>query len=254
MVPHHPDNQNNNNKWKQQVNEYFHNISLSKQTKHSLEHLITHTPFSQKCHFLHKVKHSFFNKLNFSYFKKKKKFITHFTTACFSALTTWATIKFFENVSHDFIIDMVATVQDSRTLPPDFDLVGDASGLPELSLESLPNQAFTPHIPNQLSQFYSASEGRFFLYKGLQGVSINLHSNTNNKSNLLPHPATLYIVKLTKNNLESFPKQKVLKRIKSSSSKANRVYAWRDDVYGYAMVQNVPFSIKNTDLPNLILD
>ncbi|RDB36212.1 hypothetical protein [Spirobacillus cienkowskii] len=254
MVPHQPDNQDNTNKWKQQVNEYFHDISLSMQKKHSLEHLITSATFSQKRRFLHKVKHSFFYKLNFSYFKKNNKFFTHFTTACFSALTTWGSIKFFENVSHDFIIDMVATVQDSRTLPPDFDLVGDASGLPELSLESLPNQAFTPNIPNQLSQFYSASEGRFFLYKGLQGVSINLHSNTNNQSNLLPHPATLYIVKLTKNNLESFPKQKVLKRIRTSSSKVNRVYAWRDDVYGYAMVQNVPSSIENTDLPNLIID
>ena len=64
----------------------------------------------------------------------------------------------------------------------------------------------------------------------------------------------LYIVKLTKKNENSFPKQKILKKIQAASSKIKRVYAWRDGAYGYAMVQPQGIQENNNLEENVLLN
>ncbi len=245
MLPNDPKIQNSNEDWKEQVKNHFHTFSLSPEKKRDLEHLLLR-PEKQK-----NIK--FFNILNQKllrvYRLNKKIYFSHFITAVLAAATTFFFINVFENSNHDFISEMVSSLQDANAMPPDFDLVGDSTALPQLSIDSLPNQSFEPVIPQQLAQSYSASEGRFFLFKGLQGVSINLEPNNrvNKKSLSKRRPVVLFIVKLSKKNESSFPKQKILKKIHASASKIKKIYAWREGAYGYAMVQPINSNENNVE-------
>lgn len=250
MLPNDPKIQNTNEDWKEQVKNHFHEFSLSPEKKRDLEHLLLF-PEKQK-----NIK--FFNILNQKllqvYRQNKKIYFSHFMTAILAASATFFLINVFENSNHDFISEMVSSLQDANAMPPDFDLVGDSTALPQLSIDSLPNQSFEPVIPQQLAQSYSASEGRFFLFKGLQGVSINLEPNNriNKKSLTKQRPTVLFIVKLSKKNENSFPKQKILKKIQASASKIKKIYAWREGAYGYAIVQ--PISSNENNIEDTILN
>lgn len=151
------------------------------------------------------------------------------------------------------IISEVAVQPDASVMPADFNLEGDFESLQELINDSLPStQMFTPNIPSQISKSYTAYEGRFFLVNGQQGVSINmkrsvaapldthLGGTVDSHWNWSASPSTLYIVKLNKKSQAAFPQQKTLRKVFSATGKINRVYAWREGMYGYAVVQPPP--------------
>ena len=186
-----------------------------------------------------------------------KLILSHSAIAFAAAVLTFGIVAFYydkQKTNHDFVSEL-ASLPDSDSMPPDFDLVGDASALPTLSAESLEGQAFQPVIPQQIAQSYSAYEGRFFQMKGQQGVSIAMEPAFGLSPDLLStvmlkhkaRPTTLYIVKLSDKNSASFPKEKTLHKIQSALGKMKRIYAWRDGAYGYAMVQlqNVSTSSNN---------
>ena len=241
MLPTDPKYENSKDCWKEQVKSHFNQITLSADKKRSLEHLLLNASTKQETQYYQKFKTNIIEKIKSVCVKNQRIIYSHLATASLAAIVTFSFVNLFEINNHDFISEMVSSMQDASAMPPDFDLVGDSTALPQLSMDSLPNQSFEPVIPKQLAQNYSAYEGRFFLYKGQQGVSITMEPNqafVKSASKVpLTHPAVLYIVKLTQKNEGSFPKQKILKRIQSSSSKVKRVYAWRDGAYGYAMVQ-----------------
>jgi hypothetical protein len=238
MLPTDPKYENQIDCWKEQIKNHFNQITLSAEKKRSLEHMLLNASSQRK---VQKFKYNFVEKIKSGYVKNQRIIYSHIATASLAAILTFGFINLFEINNHDFIAEMVYSMQDASAMPPDFDLVGDSNALPQLSIDSLPNQSFEPVIPKQLAQSYSAYEGRFFLYKGQQGVSITMEPNQSilKSASKVPQSqqAVLYIVKLTQKNEGSFPKQKVLKRIQSSSSKVKRIYAWRDGAYGYAMVQ-----------------
>ncbi|MBX9839850.1 hypothetical protein [Silvanigrella sp.] len=235
MLPNDPKFENSKENWKDQVKNHYNQVSLSSDQKRLLEHMLLNKAQKEKNLYFNNLIQKFKN----VYHKNEKKVFSHFITAAVAATVTFGLLHVFENSNYDFISEMVSSMQDANAMPPDFDLVGDSNALPQLSMDSLPDQSFEPVIPKQLAQSYSAYEGRFFLYKGQQGVSITMEPNQNiQKTKLLQSkPSVLYIVKLTKKNENSFPKQKILKKIQAASSKIRRVYAWRDGAYGYAMVQ-----------------
>lgn len=241
MLPTEPKYENSKDCWKEQIKSHFNQISLSSEKRRSLEHMLLNISSKKENAYFQYLKSNFIEKIKNIYVKNQRMIYSHIATASLTAIVTFGLINLFEVNNHDFIAEMVSSMQDANAMPPDFDLVGDSNALPQLSMDSLPNQSFEPVIPKQLAQSYSAYEGRFFLYKGQQGVSITMEPNQSvikSASKVAQtHPAVLYIVKLTQKNEGSFPKQKVLKKIQSSSSKVKRVYVWRDGAYGYAMVQ-----------------
>jgi hypothetical protein len=203
-----------------EFNTYFHSISLSEAQKQALEaSLLVHpkvkSPFVR--HFL-----SFHKKIIFS----------HLATAAAAIAITLGLNSFFNSLNepppHDLISEVVGLAENLK-FPADFNLNGNLNDLPDLINDSLPNHSFTPSIPTQIAQNYSAYEGRFFLFKGEQGVGIHGFEQD--------RPSTLYIVKLSDKNRASFPAQKTSRKISSATGKIKRVYAWRDGTYGYAMVQ-----------------
>lgn len=248
MSPNDPNIQITNEKWKEQVKEHFQEFSLSSEKAHALEHLLL-TAQKQENTKIFSILHK---KLSLVYHRHKKNYLSHIVTALLAASTTFFLVQYFENTRHDFIGEMVSSLQNANAMPADFDLVGDFTALPQLSVDSLADQSFAPEIPQQLAQTYSAAEGRFFLFKGLQGVSINMEPHLLPKSSpQKSKSAVLYIVKLTKKNENSFPKQKVLKKIQASASKIKKIYAWREGSYGYAMVQ--PFNSNENTIADAIL-
>jgi len=249
MLPNDPKFENLKENWKDQVKNHYNQVSLSSDQKRMLEHLLLNKAQKEKNQYFINLIQKFKN----VYHKNEKKVFSHFITAAVAASVTFGLLHVFENSNYDFISEMVSSMQDANAMPPDFDLVGDSNALPQLSMDSLPDQSFEPVIPKQLAQSYSAYEGRFFLYKGQQGVSITMEPNQNIQKTKLQQskPSVLYIVKLTKKNENSFPKQKILKKIQAASSKIKRVYAWRDGAYGYAMVQ--PQGIQENNLEENVL-
>lgn len=248
MLPKNPNIQNENESWKEQVKKHFQKHSVSSQRKRHLEELLLNSGKQKNIKFFNNLT----QKLKKVYLPSKKIYLSHVVTALVAASTTFFFLNVFENSNHDFISEMVSALQDANALPPDFDLVGDSSALPQLSMDSLPNQSFEPVIPQQLAQSYFAAEGRFFLFKGLQGVSIKMEPNLLNKKVIRKKPATLYIVKLSKKN-ENFPKKNVLKKIQASATKIKKVYAWREGAYGYVMVQPIAAN-ENTLEDNILVN
>lgn len=240
MLPTDPKHENLNECWKKQINEYFNEISLTSDKKRTLEHMLLKASANNKSALLRNRYCHIFGKLNNIFVINQNKILSHVVTAALAAILTFSLTSLFEFSNHDFISEMVISMQNSNAMPPDFDLVGDSTALQQLSIDSLPNQSFEPVIPKQLAQNYSAYEGRFFLYKGQQGVSITMEPNQSivkaPPKHQRSHNAVLYIVKLSRKSESSFPKQKILKKIQSSS-KIKRIYAWREGSYGYAMVQ-----------------
>ncbi len=256
MLPTDPKHENSKNCWKEQVKSHFNQISLSAEKKRALEHMLLNTSPHRETKYFQNVRYNYIEKIKGVFVKNQRSIYSHIATASLAVIVTFGFINLFEINNHDFIAEMVSSMQDASAMPPDFDLVGDSNALPQLSMDSLPNQSFEPVIPKQVTQSYSAYEGRFFLYKGQQGVSITMEPNQSiikfASKKPQTNPAVLYIVKLTQKNEGSFPKQKVLKRIQSSSSKVKRVYAWRDGAYGYAMVQQQGFPDNSNFADNVL--
>ncbi|KAB8029790.1 hypothetical protein [Fluviispira multicolorata] len=238
-------NENNYKKdvdsWKKTIKSHFDTHSLSKDKKIQLEQMLLQRQLSplKSISSINKGK-LYFRTCKAILLKNQKYILTHCVAASAAALLTFSLLGGFENNHHDILSEM-AFLPDAGTLPADFDLVGDATALPQLSLESLPNQSFEPVIPKKITQKYTANEGRFFYLKGQQGVSISMqpiaglpHATSNIH---MDRPSTLYIVKLSQKNESDFPKKRILRKIISSTGKVRRIYAWQDGAYGYAMVQ-----------------
>ncbi|APJ04425.1 hypothetical protein [Silvanigrella aquatica] len=242
MSPTHQNNENSKDYWKEQVKTHFNQMNLTADKERNLEQMLLSTLYHNENKYIKNIKQNFLQKSKGLYIKNQKTLYTHVCTAALTVVTTLVCINLLESNNHDFIAEMVSSMQNTAAMPPDFDLVGDANALTELSTESLPNQSFAPAIPKQVAQNYDAYEGRFFLFKGQQGVSISMEPNptsvvkSQSTAQQQSRRSVLYIVKLSQKNENSFPKQKVLKRILSSSSKVKRIYAWREGAYGYAMV------------------
>lgn len=216
--------------------KYFENIQLSEHRKKTLESLL-----------LSQSRPSYF--LNFFQFNKKV-ILSHFVTAAATIVITLGLAHYSnftnEQSVHD-VISEVATLSENLNFPADFNLDGNLNDLPDLINDSLPNHSFHPVIPSQIAQNFSAFEGRFFLYKGEQGVGISVQPSVGHLGEKIPlrlqegfetkQPSTLYIVKLSEKNRSYFPSHKVSRKISSPSGKLKRVYAWQDGTYGYAMVQ-----------------
>jgi hypothetical protein len=245
MLQSHPKNGSLETNWKEQVKNYFTELRLSPEKRRSLEQMLLRASFEEEKQNLNFLRSKSLFLISFCkkfLMNNKKQLFSHLIVALAASASSVAFYYFSEKNKVDFVSELVSSLQDAVTLPPDFDLVGDSNALPQLSIDSLANHSFQPTIPPQLAQTYSAYEGRFFLYKGQQGVSITMEPHASSlpafSSKISPpKPAVLYIVKLSQKNENLFPKKKVLKKIHSSSAKINKVYAWRDGAYGYAMVQ-----------------
>ena len=220
------------------LKSHFHAISLSSAQKQALEtSLLSYHESSHPSKFA-----QFFS-------KNRSVIFSHIATAAAAIVITLGFAYYshstIESAPHDLISDVVG-LSDNLNFPADFNLDGNLKDLPDLINDSLPNHSFSPAVPMQIAQDFSAYEGRFFLYKGEQGVGISVTPLSHDNS-IIPlrlhqgfersQPSTLYIVKLSDRNRSSFPTQKVSRKIASASGKIKRVYAWRDGTYGYAMVQ-----------------
>jgi len=221
----------------QQFKTHFDSISLSSAQKQALEaSLLSHPKPNSPliAHFL-----AF----------HKKIILSHVMTAAAAIAVTLGLATYLhspnETTTHDLISEVVG-LSENLNFPADFNLDGNLNDLPDLINDSLPNHSFTPAIPAQIAQNYSAYEGRFFLFKGEQGVGISvlpsLHEDASIPLRLQQgfehrRHSTLYIVKLSDRNRSSFPTQRTSRKISSASGKIRHVYAWRDGTYGYAMVQ-----------------
>ncbi len=220
---------------------HFNAISLSAPQKQALEALL-----------FKNTKSSLFTFSSFLIYHKKIIF-SHIITATAAVTMTFLTAFYFnsnnELIPRD-IISEVVNLSDNLNFPADFNLDGNLNDLPDLINDSLPkSSSFTPRVPKQLAQDFSAYEGRFFLFKGEQGVGISVLPSTHEE----PIPmrlheglghnqsSTLYIVKLSEKNKSSFPSQKTSRKIYSALGKLKRVHTWREGTYGYAMVQ--PFAL-----------
>ena len=237
-----------------EIKAHFHSIALSHSQKLNLEHmLLSYSPaFHSKRHSNNTQSPS--ARGMYLFLKKNKSVIfSHIATASAAIFITLGFAYYahstIESAPRDLVSDVVS-LSDNLNFPADFNLDGDLKDLPDLIHESLPNQSFSPAIPVQIAQDFSAYEGRFFLFNGEQGVGISVLPSSHEKSRLLlplqknftpSQPSTFYIVKLSDKNKASFPAQKVTRKIASASGKIKRVYAWRNGTYGYAMVQPVEF-------------
>lgn len=226
---------------KNEIKNHFHTVQLSVHQKKKLEELLLTTSRGK----------SFWSSAKDIFFARGKFFASHFLTAAAAVCITCLANTWIDNSKHD-VISEVASSHDVVALPADFNLDGNLDDLQEFINDSLPNhQAFKPELPKQLVQNYSAYEGRFFLFNGSQGVSINMVPTALGEFD----PSVLYILKLTKNSESSFPVEKQLRKIRSATGKIKRVYAWREGTYGYAMVAPAPAAtsldgtLKSGDLP-----
>jgi hypothetical protein len=159
-------------------------------------------------------------------------------SSVFAAASTFAIMTFQQEVSIDPIVEL-ANQAGPKAFPADFDLEGDPDSFAQFMRDVFPQQEFTlSQLPKEVMRGYRPSEGRFFTWSGQPGVSIQLLSpptKLDNGSNTL-----LYIVQLGDSNSKGFPKeQKVTRNYTSKAGKQKRVKAWRDDKFGYAMVQSV---------------
>lgn len=234
------------------LKSHFDAVSLSSEQKQALEATLLSHPVSSSLSLNESILNSFIspNRGRISFYKKI--IFSHLVTAVVAIAVTLGFATYFHSANeitpaHDLISDVV-NLSENLNFPADFDLDGGTlNDLPDLIHESLPNHSFSPAIPVQLAQDFSAHEGRFFLYKGEQGVGISMLPMAQNNNSTLPlrlhqgfersQPSTLYIVKLSEKNRAAFPTQKVSRKISSASGKVKRVYAWSDGAYGYAMVQ-----------------
>ena len=140
----------------------------------------------------------------------------------------------------EFASQMIA-----RPYPADFDLEGDSSGLKEALQEVFPQkELFLPELPREVLGDYKPSEGRFFMWSGEPGVSIQLQAaNSKGLEASSQKPATIYIVKLSEKNRDDFPKKQTTKRLANKAGgKSRKIDVWRDENFGYAMVQTVAMS------------
>jgi hypothetical protein len=218
------------------VKNYFESISLTSSQKMNLESiLLAKSP-------------SFLSILINFYSKQKLIIFSNFVTAMASIVVTLGLVyvanEFSFNLSQDVLTE-ADNLSENLNFPADFNLDGNLNNLPDLINDSLPNKSFTPKIPTNIAKDYSAYEGRFFLYKGDQGVGITVSPS----QNLANFPvrleqglsrkgnSTLYIVKLSDKNKSCFPIKKTSRKIYSSSGKSKRIYAWREGFYGFAIIQ-----------------
>ena len=135
-----------------------------------------------------------------------------------------------------------------KSLPADFDLEGNADAFGELMQEAFPKQEFMlSQLPKEVMGGYKPSEARlFFTGSGQPGVSIQLLNPTNKQD--ANSTTILYIVQLSDSNSKGFPKErKLIRNLVSKSGKQKRVNAWRDEKFGYAMVQSVALSDTGLD-------
>ena len=223
------------------LKDYFHKDSLTPDQEYALESVLL----------AHSVPNRSF--VTRALIRYKKPLLSHVLAGSLAAAATFGIIRYNENsvLNTTDLISDVDGISDSLKFVPNFNLEGDFTKLPTEITDSIPNHAFSPSIPSQISQNYLAYEGRFFLYQGSPGVGIRIMPSDakidpKNTSQRLHDgfkqaimPSTFYIVKLTEKNRFYFPKQKTLRKIRSSTGKSKRVYAWGDNSYGYAMVQNV---------------
>lgn len=226
------------------VKSYFNAVHLTPAQTKRLEGLLLSTPVAS---------HRLSKHHSFVFFLQRNKLIllsnlaTAFAVACFFIVGP----RFLSGIElasePQDIVSEVAVQPDASRMPADFDLEGHFESLQEQIDDSLPReQMFNPNIPLQITKSYTAYEGRFFLVNGQQGVSINMKSTLG--APLEPHlinagssrPSTLYIVKLNHKSQAAFPQQKTLRKLLSATGKINHVYAWREGMYGYAVVQPPP--------------
>jgi hypothetical protein len=143
-------------------------------------------------------------------------------------------VGFVETSTQSDPLSEITNLPGPRALPADFDLEGDPDAFSQLMGEIFPkSDVFASALPKEMLRGFKPSEGRFFTWNGQPGVSIQLlESNATNNGTTL-----LYVVKLGEEVVKSFPKEKTSTKLTSKSGKQKRVNFWRDDNYGYAMVQ-----------------
>ncbi|MES2615106.1 MAG: hypothetical protein V4591_06810 [Bdellovibrionota bacterium] len=221
-----------------ELRAHFQSVSLSSAQKQAIEATLLARPRRRKSSFTNFIT------------TYKRVLFTHFATAAAAVLVTLGVASYFDSSNESSLHDPVSEVvslSDNLNFPADFNLDGNLNDLPDLIRDSLPNHTFKPAIPAQIAQDFSAYEGRFFLYKGEQGVGISVMPASSHADTAIPlrlhqgferkQPSTLYIVKLSDKNRSAFPFKRTSRKIASASGKIKRVYAWSDGTYGYAMVQ-----------------
>jgi hypothetical protein len=215
----------NKNTWKLKVAQYFENVELSPKRSRELEALLRSTPLSlpnpigQPRLWLAPLK------------RIHNSGIGYATAAIAAAAFTFAVME-IDKESKDPIEELANVA--TKPYPPDFDLDGDATSFQSIVQELMPDESFTVEIPQHIQAKFAPSDGRFFTWAGESGVRIRLVNNKNGNTN-----NALYIVRLPKNALKQFPKEKVERNLASASGNKKKVKAWRDGKYGFALVQYV---------------
>lgn len=237
---------------KKKLKDYFQENKLSYQQKKNLETMLrsAHSNPVHSAGFLFELNLKEKTKLIVFYFifyikKIKSVFFPSIVFAsCFVSVCFLGAHFFVAKQDQDVLSEVAAASHEKKQNGVEFDLNGDLDNLQDWIDDLLSeDNSFSPDLPKQLVENYEAHKGHFFLYQGHQGVSIKI------KPSALAMPyggkwddSILYIVQLDKNMESSFPKERVLRKIRSSTGKIRSIFAWREGAYGYAMVQPALFS------------
>jgi hypothetical protein len=224
------------------VREHMNCYVLSSHQKAKLQFLLLNKEQNiSEVSFLKKI-------LNF--FQDHRSFVvSHVMTCLVSVFVTLGSVYILNNFSFKDVPDPlseVASFSDNLKFPADFNLDGNLNDLNDLIHDSFPSHSFAPSIPSNIAKDYSAYEGRFFLYKGEQGVGIQMKPSRNLVEDLPVRlqqgfqnnsGSMLYIVKLSEKNRATFPIHKTAHKIVSPSGKTQKILTWREGFYGFAIIQ-----------------
>ncbi len=215
----------NKNDWKLKVSQYFESVQLPPSRSRELESLLRNTP-------VHEHGASSYSGFWLAALKRiHNSGIGYATAAVAAAALTFAILEINKDQSDP--IEELSNV-GTKSYPPDFDLDGDATSFQGIVQELMPDEPFTAEIPLHIQSKFAPSDGRFFTWAGESGVRIRLVNSKNGNPN-----NALYIVRLPKNALAQFPKEKIERSLAGTTGNKKKVKAWRDGKYGFALVQYV---------------
>jgi hypothetical protein len=216
--------------WKNQVSDYFEEISINTEQKASLKRVLLSTSISEPAPLI----------LSSRFFQSwKSAAFPALVSAIIAASVTFVIVKPVSEDTQDPIAEL-AQLPGPKIYPPDFDLEGDSQAMREIVYELFADKDyFVSDLPAHLLTEYKPSEGRFFSWDGEPAVSIQMNKTDQvNRSKAGSDPATLFIVKLSEKSKRKFPKDKVTRKVAGQSGKLHKVKVWAEGQYGYAMVQS----------------
>jgi hypothetical protein len=232
--------------WRAEVAEHYAKHSLSQDFHEELAVKLMNLPLAGDASFaassrMNHVAVAHPTKATGFFLSLHRSGVGYLLSAGLAAVATFGLVSVDSESSSDPIAEL-ANQPGPRGLPADFDLEGDPDAFAELMQDAFPKKDFMlSQLPKEVLKGYKPSEARlFFTGSGQPGVSIQLNSSNKADNGAI---TMLYIVQLGENNSKGFPREKkVTRNLVSRAGKQKRVNAWRDEKFGYAMVQQMALS------------